>query len=322
MPKSNPTIVVLDGHTLNPGDLSWERLDAHGELTVHDVTPPKEIVPRAQDAGIVLTNKTLLSRKTIGQLPGLKYVGVLATGYNVVDIDAARERGIPVCNVPAYGAKSVAQMVFAHVLNFAQGVAQHSNTVRAGQWNDRDHFCYWNQPLVELAGLTLGIVGLGEIGRQTAELGLAFGMHVVAYNPSPKQVLAGVRLSDLETVFRESDFLSLHCPLTSDNAQFVNDASLSLMKPSAILINTARGGLIDEQSLADALNQGRIAGAGLDVLSAEPPLADNPLLTAKNCMITPHIAWATWAARERLLNTAIDNVEAFLNGSPQNVVNG
>ena len=321
MLKSKPSIVVLDGYTLNPGDLSWERLDALGKLTVHDITSSEEIFARVQDAEIVLTNKTPLSRETISRLLELKYIGVLATGFNVVDVVAAQERGIPVCNVPAYGAKSVSQMVFSHVLNFAQGVAQHSDTVRDGQWSDCDHFCYWNKPLVELAGLTLGIVGLGEIGRQTAELGLAFGMNVVAHNPSPKQAPAGVRFADLDAVFSESDFLSLHCPLTNDNAKFVNESRLSLMKPSAVLINTARGGLIDEQALANALNEQRIAGAGLDVLSEEPPPTDNPLLAAKNCVITPHIAWATSAARGRLLNTAVDNVVAFLNGKPQNVVN-
>ena len=322
MPVSlqTPNIVVLDGRTLNPGDLSWERLASMGDLAVYEVTPPELVVERAKQADIILTNKTAITREAIKDLPNLRYIGVTATGVNVVDIEAASERGIPVTNVTTYGAASVAQMALAHILNFAQGVALHDQSVKEGEWTASEDFCYWKQPLVELAGLTLGIVGLGEIGRQTAALGRAFGMQVIANNRSPKQV-AGVRQVDLETVFKESDFLSLHCPLTDENSQFVNSARLTQMKSSAVLINTARGGLIDEQALADALNNGTIAGAGLDVLSAEPPPVDNPLLQAKNCVITPHIAWATLTARERLLHSATDNVAAFLDGNAQNVVN-
>lgn len=315
-------IVVLDGYTLNPGDLSWEPLKQIGECTFYDRTTADEIVERALPAEIVLTNKVPLSQNTIDQLPSLKYIGVTATGYNIVDVTAARERQIAVTNVPTYGTASVAQMVFAHLLNLTQRVADHAGSVRDGKWTQCPDFCFWDSPLMELSGKTLGLVGLGRIGLATAEIGLAFGMRVVAYDPyvseTPK---AEVVLTDLDDLFASSDVISIHCPLTDDNQGLVNSERLARMKSTALLINTSRGPLVDDQALADALNSGQIAGAGLDVLGVEPPAADNPLMHAKNCFITPHIAWATWAARFRLLGTAIDNVRAYQAGRPVNVVN-
>jgi len=315
-------IVVLDGYTLNPGDLSWGRLETLGECTVYDRTAPEDVVERAGEAEIVLTNKTILSADVIRRLTRLRYIGVLATGYNVVDVEAAGERGIPVTNVPSYGTRSVAQMVFAHLLNLTQHVAHHARTVRDGRWAACPDFCYWDMPLLELAGLTLGIVGFGRIGRAVAGLARAFGMKVIVYDVIvPAEMPDGCRMAELEDVFREADVLSLHCPLTPRTEKLINAERLALMKPTAFLVNTSRGPLIDEPDLAQALNAGRLAGAGLDVLSTEPPAADNPLLTAKNCYITPHIAWATRSARQRLLSIAIDNVAAFVAGKPQNVVN-
>jgi len=315
-------IVVLDGYTLNPGDLSWSELESLGDCTVHDRTPAGDAAARAEGAEIVLTNKTALTRETIDALPALRYIGVLATGYNVVDVDAAGERQIPVTNVPTYGTRSVAQMVFAHVLNLVQQVAHHAHTVRDGRWVRSDDFCYWDDPLEELEGKVMGIVGYGRIGKSTAQLALAFGMHVLVHDPVMSEELPlGITSVDLDTVFRESDVITLHCPLTDTNTAFVNARVLSMMKPTAFLINTSRGPLVDEPALAEALNTEQIAGAGLDVLSTEPPAEDNPLLTAKNCFITPHIAWATRSARSRLLSAAVDNVRAFLEGTPKNVVN-
>ena len=314
-------IVVLDGHTLNPGDLSWEGLEAMGQCTVHDRTLPEQIVARARSADIVLTNKTLLTAETIVALERLKYIGVLATGFNVVDIEAARERGIPVTNIPTYGTRSVAQMTFALLLELTLHVGHHAETVRAGRWADCPDFCYWDYPLVELEGLTMGLIGYGRIGQSTAEVARAFGLRVMAYDPLADSS-AHPELTDLETLLRASDVVSLHCPLTAENQGLINAERLALMKPSALLLNTARGPLVDEAALADALNAGRLAGAALDVLCVEPPKPDNPLLTAKNCLITPHIAWATRAARSRLMKTAVANVRAFLDGEPENVVNG
>jgi len=315
-------IVVLDGYTLNPGDLTWAGLEALASCSIHERTPDDLVVSRARKAEIVLTNKTALPATVIAELARLKYICVLATGYNIVDVEAARQRGIPVSNVPTYGTESVAQMVFAHLLNLTQYVAEHARTVRAGRWSASPDFCYWDFPLVELCGLTLGIVGLGRIGRATAAVARALGMKVIYYDVR-QDAAEGTeaRAVDLDTVFRESDVVSLHCPLTEENRGLVNERRLSLMKPGAFLINTSRGPLVDERALAEALNSGRIAGAGLDVLGNEPPDADNPLLGAKNCYITPHIAWATRAARERLLQTTVENVAAFLNGKPQNMVN-
>jgi glycerate dehydrogenase len=315
-------IVVLDGHTLSPGDLDWTPLTALGDVTLHERTPPAEIIPRALGAEVILTNKTPLDRTTLQRLPGLRYVGVLATGYNVVDAKAARDLNVIVTNVPNYGTRSVAQHVFALLLELTQNTGYHAAAVRGGKWNACPDFCFWDHPLVELDGLTLGVVGFGRIGQATAAVAAAFGMSVVATtrqgdaNPAP-----GVRGVDLETLLAESDAISLHCPLTPATTGLINASRLARMKPSAYLINTSRGGLVKESELAAALNSGRLAGAGLDVLSVEPPTPDNPLLTAKNCLITPHIAWATHAARGRLLNVAVKNVAAFVSGQPANVVN-
>ena len=316
-------IVVLDGYTLNPGDLTWKDLESLGRCTVYDRMAPEEVVPRAKDAEIVLTNKTVLSSDVIKQLPKLKYIGVLATGYNVVDIEAARDLSIPVTNVPAYSTQSVAQMVFAHLLNLTQHVAHHAQTVRSGRWTANPDFCYWDTPLIELAGLTMGIIGLGRIGRATAKSALTFGMKVIAYDiVRPSSLPRGCQFVKLDDIFRLSDVISLHCPLTPQTENIINKERLELMKRTAFLINTSRGPLVDEQVLAEALNNRKIAGAGLDVLSEEPPGENNPLLKADNCYISPHIAWATHAARQRLLQVAVDNVASFLAGKSRNVVNG
>jgi glycerate dehydrogenase len=316
-------IVVLDGYTLNPGDLSWAELRALGTCEVHDRTPPAQVLERAAGAQILLTNKTVLSAETIARLPNLRYLGVLATGYNVVDLAAAQQRGIPVTNIPDYGTPAVAQMTSALLLELTHHVAHHAQTVRAGRWSRSADFCYWDFPLTELAGSTLGLVGLGRIGQAVAQIGLAFGMNVRAHDCAPPAAPpAGVELVSLETLFRQSDVLSLHCPLTPQTKGLVNRERLAWLKPTALLINTARGPLVDEAALAEALNSGRLAGAGLDVLSVEPPPPDNPLLTARNCLITPHIAWATCAARNRLMSVAVANIRAFLEGRPQNVVCG
>ena len=316
-------IVVLDGHTLNPGDLTWKDLEALGECAIYDRTASEDIASRAAGAEVALTNKTVLSGKIIEELDNLQYISVLATGYNVVDVDAARNRGIPVSNVPTYGTESVAQMVFSHLLNLTQNVAHHAQSVKDGRWSSCPDFCYWDMPLVELQGLTMGIVGFGRIGQATAKLAQAFGMKVIAYDiTSPSEIPEGYEMVDLEDIFRKADVISLHCPLTPETENLINTQRLALMKPTAFLINTSRGMLVDEQALADALNGDRLAGVGLDVMSIEPVTKHNPLLAAKNCYITPHIAWATQAARKRLLQVSVDNVAAFIAGKPQNVVNG
>lgn len=312
-------IVVLDGCTANPGDLSWEPLRALGDCTIHDRTPAGLTVERASDAEIVLTNKVVLDRATLVQLPKLRYIGVLATGTNVVDTAAATERGVVVTNVPAYSTRSVAQLVFALVLELTQHVGAHSSAVRDGRWTRSLDFCFWDYPLIELDGLTLGVVGCGHIGQAVAGLAQAFGMRVVAHSRTVRPI-AGIEFVDLDALFRRSDVVSLHCPLAPETKGLVNERRLALMKPSAFLINTGRGPLVDEADLANALNNGRIAGAAVDVLSAEPPTANNPLLNAKNCLITPHIGWATRAARTRLLQTVVGNLSAFLDGQPCNVV--
>ncbi|MBC8011098.1 MAG: D-2-hydroxyacid dehydrogenase [Burkholderiales bacterium] len=315
-------IAILDAFTTNPGDLSWEALAALGELTCHERTPTTQIVERARDAEIVLTNKTPLSAETIAALPRLRYLGVLATGYNVVDVAAARARGIVVCNVPAYGTASVAQAVFALLLELTNRTGAHAQAVRAGRWSASPDFCFWEGELIELAGRTLGIVGYGEIGRAVGQIARAFGMRVLASSRSgvPGTTSDGAEWVTLDTLFRESDVISLHCPLTPETRELVDAARLAQMKPGAFLLNTARGALVNEADLAAALHEGRLAGAGLDVLSTEPPAAENPLLRAPNCIITPHIAWATRAARARLVETAVGNVRAFLVGAPRNVV--
>ena len=314
-----PNIVVLDGHTLNPGDLDWHAIEALGALTVHVRTDYAEIIARAADADILLTNKTAITAETIAALPKLRFIGVLATGHNVVATAAASARGIPVCNVPGYGTASVAQHVFALLLELTQHTGHHAQTVREGRWNACPDFCYWDFPLIELAGRTLGIVGYGSIGEAVARIGLAFGMKVIASARRPRSA-EGVEFVSTEEIFRRADVVTLHCPLTEETRGLVNAARIATMKPTAFLINTGRGPLVVEQDLADALNAGRLAGAGLDVLSTEPP-RDNPLLGAKHCIVTPHIAWATHSSRARLMEVVAENVRAFLAGQPRNVVN-
>lgn len=315
-------IVILDGYATNPGDLSWDEVKALCECTIYDRTLPDEVVPRAADAEIVLTNKTHLEAQHIAALPQLKYIGVLATGYNIVDIEAARQHGVLVTNIPAYSTHSVAQLVFAHLLNIAQQVQHHSEAVHSGRWSNCSDFCFWDMPLLELHGLKMGIVGLGHTGMATARIALGFGMEVYAYtSKSPLQLQSEIHKIELDQLFRKCDVVSLHCPLTPDTKGLVNAERLQLMKPTAILINTARGPLVDEAALAHALNQGKLAAAGLDVLSQEPPKADNPLLTARNCYLTPHIAWGSTAARQRLMQTLVENIKSYLDGRPVNVVN-
>ena len=312
-------IVVLDGYGLNPGDLLWSGWEALGELKVYDRTSPSELLERSEGAEVLITNKTLITANDMALLPELKYIGVLATGYNVVDIDEAKARGIVVTNIPAYSTASVAQMVFAHILNITQRVGYYADENVRGRWTNNPDFCYWDTNLVELDGKKMGIVGYGNIGKATARIALAFGMEVLAYtSKEQKDLPQGVKKATLDELFAESDVISLHCPLTPDTKELVNANRLKTMKPNAILINTGRGPLINEQDLADALNEGRIAGAGLDVLSVEPSIADNPLLSAKNCFITPHIAWATKEARTRLMDIAINNLRSYQEG---NIIN-
>jgi glycerate dehydrogenase len=316
-------IVVLDGYTLNPGDNPWKELAELGELTVYDRTPAELFLPRAREADVLLVNKVPLTAAALMQLPRLRFVSVLATGYNMIDIAAARQRGVAVANVPEYGTDSVAQHVFALLLELCQRVSIHHNLVTAGEWITAPDFCFWKVPPIELAGLVMGIVGLGRIGRRVGTIAHAFGMAVVAADPlaSVEPEYQPFTRADIPAVFAAADVVSLHCPLTDDNAHFVDRKLLSCMKASAFLVNTARGQLVDEQALADALHTGRLAGAGLDVLAVEPMRADNPLLHAPNCIITPHLAWASLAARRRLMAATVANVEAFLSGHPINVVN-
>jgi glycerate dehydrogenase len=316
-------IVVLDGYTLNPGDLDWSPLEILGETQIYPRSSAEEVIPRALGAPFVLTNKTIINGHTMEALPGLRYIGVLATGYNVVDVEAAGRRGIVVTNIPSYGTMSVAQMVFALLLNITNHVQHHADRVRAGAWSACPDFCFWDMPLCELDTLTMGIVGLGRIGRAVARIAESFGMKVIAAERTKyADISPGIELTDLDSIFSRSDVVSLHCPLTAETKELVNARRLALMKPSAILINTSRGALIREADLANALNGGRIAGAALDVLSIEPPPAGNPLLSAKNCLVTPHQAWGTRAARQRLLDMAVENLANFQQGRPQNVVNG
>lgn len=313
-------IVVLDGYTLVADDLDWAGLVALGSCEIHERSSETEIISRASDADALLINKVSLSAETINQLPRLKYVGITATGTNIVDLEAAGSRGIVVTNVPGYATSSVAQTVFAHLLNMAQRVGDHAAAVRTGRWTTCPDFCFWETPQFELAGMTMGILGFGAIGREVAKIAHAFGMTVLANNRSPAEHPEYVSMVDVDTLFREADVLSLHCPLTPDTAGIVSRERLRLMKPTAFLINTSRGPLIDEQALTEALAAGRLAGAGLDVLSVEPPPPEHPLLSATNCFITPHYAWATRSARERLLNEVVRNLAAYLRGEPRNVV--
>lgn len=317
-------IVVMDGQGLNPGDLSWEPLKELGDVTIYDRTPEDKILERGADADIIITNKTPIFEESLRNLPKLKYVGVLATGYNNVDIELAKELGIVVTNIPSYSTDSVAQMVFAFILEFCHRVADHTDAVMRGDWSNSIDFTFWNYPLMELKGKTLGIIGFGTIGQRVADIATVFGMEVLAHSRTLTDQSARENFKwakDMDEVFENSDFLSLHCPLTEETEGLVNMDNLKKMKDTAILINTSRGPVLVEDDLAKALNEDIIAGAGLDVLSLEPPQADNPLFKAKNCFITPHIAWATMEARQRLMNIATSNVKAFISGEPINVVN-
>ena len=314
-------IVVLDGFTANPGDLSWEELKTLGNVTVYDRTSPSETVARAAEADVVLTNKVVVGRKEMEQMPHLIYIGVLATGYNVVDVEAAHERGIIVSNVPAYSTESVAQMVFAHLLTVTNRTEHYAQENRNGRWTKNKDFCYWDFSHMELSGKLFGIVGLGNIGQRVAAIAHAFGMRVYAYTSKPEKLLPSyVEKKPLMELFSECDIISLHCPLTTDTRHLVNSQTLQNMKPSAILINTGRGPLVDDEAVAAALANVRLAAFCADVLTEEPPKMTNPLLSQPRAFITPHIAWATKEARIRLLQVAIDNVRSFLNGHPQNVV--
>ena len=314
-------IVVLDAYTLNPGERRWDELEELGEVVVHDRTAQLDVVRRAKDAEVVLTNKTILDGFILNLLPKLKYIGVLATGYNVVDLDVARQRGIVVTNIPAYSTQSVAQMAIAHLLNITQRVAHYAHEVHNGVWSAQPDFCYWNTPLIELAGKKIGIVGFGNAGQATAQIAEALGMEVWVYTSKPKKSLPKkYQKVTLNELFSACDVVSLHCPLTAENKEMVNSFRLSLMKQGAILINTSRGGLIDEKALEQALLSGKLLGAGLDVLSSEPVPNGNPLLKLKNCFITPHIAWATRESRMRLMNQAVENLKAWMEGRTINNV--
>lgn len=316
-------IVILDGYTLNPGDLSWDELKKLGEVIIYDRTPAEKVLERADGAEIIFTNKTPMGADVINNLPDLRYLGVLATGYNVVNIAAAKGRGIPVTNVPGYGTPSVVQMTFALLLELCQHVQQHSEVVRAGKWSRSLDFCFWDYPLVELEGKTLGIVGYGSIGQKVGDVATAFGMNIIGNSRhwTDQSHRPNFRWAEIPELLAESDVVSIHCPLFPDTKGLINKENLQTMKRSAFLLNTARGPVVVDEDLADALNNDVIAGAGIDVLSVEPPSKDNPLFSAKNCVITPHIGWATKEARSRLMDIAVNNLVQFLAGSPVNVVN-
>lgn len=310
-------ICILDGYSLNPGDLDWSPVERLGDVTLFDRTPADKIVERAADADIVLTNKVPFNADTLRQLPRLRFICVLATGYNIIDTEAAARQGVVVANIPAYSTMSVAQMAFAHILNITNHVASYAREVADGKWTNCPDFCFWDSALTELAGKTMGIVGLGNTGMATARIAVALGMKVVALTSKSADTLPeGITPAPLDDVLASADVVSLHCPLTPSTRHLINAASIAKMKPSAILINTGRGPLVDEQAVADALNGGRLAAFGADVLSQEPPRGDNPLLSARNCFLTPHIAWATLEARTRLMSTATENVRQFIAGEP------
>ncbi|SDI35332.1 D-2-hydroxyacid dehydrogenase [Propionivibrio dicarboxylicus] len=316
-------IVVLDGYTLNPGDLSWSGIEQFGEVVVHDRTAPEQIMERLAGAEIVFTNKTPLTREHFAANPQLRFVGVLATGYNVVDIVTAKERKIPVCNIPTYGTMAVAQFAAALMLELCHRVGRHADSVKAGDWSRGNDFCYWLNPLIELDGKTLGVVGFGRIGQAFGRIAQAFGMKIIAVDEYPNKALesATLRYGTLDELYAEADVISLHCPLFDNNKGMINKSAIAKMKPGVLILNTSRGPLINEADLAEALAAGKVAGAGVDVLSSEPPALTNPLLSAPNCIVTPHIAWATKEARSRLMDIATDNLAAFLKGAPKNVVN-
>lgn len=316
-------IVVLDGYTLNPGDLSWDSLKKLGTLTVYDRTEEEKAAKRIGEAELIFTNKTPVSNKTMEACPNLKFIGVLATGYNVVDIEAASKRGITVTNIPSYATDAVAQYVFALLLELCHHVGEHSDSVKAGDWERSRDFCYWNEPLIELHGKTMGIVGFGRIGQKTAQIANAFGMNVLVFTPHPDKNQDSVHLKFvlLEELLKKSDVISLHCPLTPQSEKIINKETILKMKPHVMIINTSRGPLINEQDLYEALVSGKVSGAAVDVVSSEPIRSENPLLNAPNIILTPHIAWAPKEARERLMNTAVSNLESYLRGEPVNVVN-
>ncbi len=316
-------IVVLDGFALNPNDLSWEWLTALGECEIYDRTPQEKILERCQGAEIILTNKTPLTAETLKKIPTLKYIALLSTGYNIVDWECAKELGIPVSNIPSYSTNAVAQLTFSLILEITNAVGLHSQSVKAGEWSSCPDFCYWKTPLTELCGKTLGIVGFGQIGQAVADIAEAFKMNVIAVSghETDQSHRKSFRWVDTDTLCRESDIISFHCPLTEQTTGLVNADFISKCRDGAIIINTSRGPVVEDYALAEALNSGKLRGAGLDVLSTEPPKADNPLLSAENCFITPHIAWAGFETRERLMNILRENVIAYLNGTPQNVVN-
>ena len=316
-------IVVLDGYTLNPGDISWEALKNLGEVVIYDRTPPDKILERSMEADVLLSNKTPVAETVINQLPNLKYIGVLATGYNVIDVEAAKKKGVVISNVPGYGTASVVQLTFALLLELTQHVQRHSDSVMAGDWARAVDFCYWNSPLVELAGKTIGIIGFGNIGQKVGDVATAFGMDIIGNSRTrtDQSHRKDFRWADIPELLEQSDVVSIHCPLFPETKGLINTENLKRMKRSAFLLNTSRGPIVVDDDLADALNNNIIAGAGIDVLSVEPPQADNPLFKAKNCIITPHIAWATKEARTRLMETVVSNLAAFINGSPVNVVN-
>lgn len=313
-------IVILDGGTTNPGDISWAPLEAIGHVTAYDATPAELVVERAKDADAVIMNRIVMSREVMESLPKLRFIGALATGYNTIDVNATREKGITVCNVPFYCVETVAQQAFALLLELCNHTAEISAVTRAGGWNDGIRMSHTTHSLFELYGKTLGIFGFGNIGCTVARLGLALGMRVIVNSRTKKELPAGCEWVDFETLFRTADVVSLHCPLNDGTRGIISREVLAMMKPTALLINTARGAVLDEAALADALNSGKLAGAGLDVLTDEPPRADHPLLTAKNCILTPHIAWASRDARLRLIRIVADNLQAFLDGDPVNVV--
>lgn len=317
-------IVNLDGCTTNPGDLSWDGIKKYGDYTVYDRTAPEDIIKRAKGANALIINKTVITREILELLkPELEYIGLQSTGYNVVDCQAAKELGITVCNIPSYSTNAVAQLVFAFILEITNQVSVHSDSVRNGDWCRCPDFCYWKTPLTELMGKTIGIIGFGSIGRKVAEIAEAFDMNVLAYSPRLKDKgnLKALQFVDLDTLLKDSDIVTCHCPLTPETTGLINKENISKMKKSAIFINTSRGPVVNEQALADALNNGEIAAAGLDVLETEPAKSENPLLTAKNCYITPHIAWAAKETRARLLSILEDNLKSYIDGNPKNVVN-
>lgn len=315
-------IVNLDAYTTNPGDLSWDNFKKYGEVTIYERTNPDQIVERAKDADVLFINKCVITKEILDELPNLKYVGLQSTGYNVIDCDYAKKKGIIVSNIPAYSTTAVAQLVFALILQITNKVTMHSDAVHNGEWCECPDFCFWKAPLFELDGKTIGIIGFGSIGQRVSNIAKAFGMNVLVFTPHPKpDEFKEISFVDFNTLCKNSDIITCHCPLTPVTENLINENAINMMKKSAIVINTSRGPVVNEEDLANALNSGRIQGAGLDVLRVEPPKKDNPLLTAKNCYITPHIAWAALETRQRLLGILEDNLKAFINGEPQNVVN-